>query len=104
MRVVERTKVLVWGQDEVFTRIVIDGGAVTDFAVVYFTLMGGRPRQVVRFDCRHGLPHKDALYKSHPEKQAMPRLPLKTLLNMALDDIGANWRAYKRQYEREHGI
>jgi hypothetical protein len=103
MGVIERTKVLTWGRDEIFTRIVVRRGQVTDFAIVYFTLIGGRPRQVVRYDCKHGFAHKDSLYERSPRKEAMPRMPLKRLFNLALDDVEENWKEYKRKYVKANG-
>ncbi|MFH0863400.1 MAG: hypothetical protein V1875_10305 [Candidatus Altiarchaeota archaeon] len=99
-RVLERVKPLVYGEDEIYTKITLCRGEVIDFAVIYYTLTEGEPHQVVRYDCAHGHAHKDTLCTNPPKKEDMPRLPYKELFNRALDDIEKNWRRYKQQHKR----
>jgi len=99
-RVVERTKILQWEEDEIHTRITIEDGKIQDFAVIYYTLINGRPHQVVRYDCAHGYAHKDILYTRAHTKGGLPKVAYKEAFNIALDDIERNWRDYKQKYIR----
>jgi len=93
---VERREVVV--TDAMCAEFTREGGEITDFALVYYTVIGGVEHQILRYDCAHGSAHKDVFYVKPPQKQKLPGLSLKTLFTMGFEDIEKNWRVYKEKY------
>lgn len=78
-------------------------GQVLDFVVQYETTVAGRRLPVVRYDCRHGFPHRDRLDRRGREivKDPMPReLSRKAALQVARQEIIDNWERYKDDFFR----
>lgn len=89
-------------QDRLEIIIEKDGGDVKGFVVNYVATIDGRDRSVVRYDTRHGHAHKDSLRPdgTHELKEPMPELDGMALVDLAIDDLKANWKAYRRRFER----
>ena len=87
-------------EDEMRVVIETDKGEVKRFQVIQISQIDEAQHQIVRYDCTHGKPHKDRLYTRPTKKENMPELPLKTLYELAKDDIAQNYKTYKQQYIR----
>jgi len=98
----DRITVLLSHQDRLEIMIEKEGGRVEGFVVNYVATIAGRDHSVVRFDTRHGFPHKDEMFPGGRanRKVRLPDMDGRRLIVMAVDDIKANWRAYRRRFER----
>ncbi len=90
------------GKNRLRVRIKTEKGRVVDLTVQYETLINGKWRAVVRYDCSHGFAHRDIL---HPmgKKDKFP-LKLNTLeqvLQYAEQDIKDRWSWYRHKYKWE---
>ena len=85
-------------EDELMVEIEIEKAKVVDFKVMYNTIIEGKERQVVRYDCSHGYAHKDILYQKPKRKEKMAKIGYDKLLDLARDDITRNWEEYKKKY------
>ena len=89
--------------DYIRINLIKEGGRIVDFQVVYYTVIGGKNHQVVRYDCCHGYPHRDSLYTNPPKKEELPKRPLNELVKDAVYEIKGGWETYKRKYMRLEG-
>jgi hypothetical protein len=83
-------------------RVVIktDKSEVKRFQVIQISVIDGTSYQILRYDCAHGVPHKDKLYTHPPKKEDMSELPMKTLYELAKNDIEQNYKKYRQEYIR----
>jgi hypothetical protein len=89
-------------EDRLEIRLEKEGGDVTGFITNYVATVAGRDFSVVRFDTRHGFPHKDVVRPdgSVVKIVPMPNLDNHELVDMAIDDLRKNWQSYRRKFER----
>lgn len=86
-------------EDELRAIIQVNKANIIRFQVIQISTILEKPYQVVRYDCAHGKPHMDRLYKKKPLKEYMDeKLPLKKLYEMAKNDIEANYKKYRQEY------
>jgi len=82
-------------------RFELDRGQVLSFVAqleCLFEDSGWLP--VIRYDTAHGFAHRDTMRPSQEtEKTEVPVRNYKEGLNYAIDDIKANWQAYRWRYE-----
>lgn len=89
-------------QDWFRFRIVTVDGRVTDFTVQYETLIDGKFLPVARYDCAHGIPHRDLLNRDG--KPRVPKLPFARhlsrddALQLAVQDLHQHWQYYRRDF------
>jgi hypothetical protein len=68
------------------------GSRPTGFVVQYETMVGDTWLPVVRYDCAHGIAHKDVLdIRGRQEKHLLGVTDLRDAIQMADSDIRANW-------------
>lgn len=79
-----------------------EGGMVEGFVVNYVATIAGRDVSIVRYDTRHGFPHKDVIGANGrvERKVPLPHLDGHALVDLAVDDLKANWRTYRRRFGR----
>jgi hypothetical protein len=76
-----------------------EDGRIVRFTVQYETLVEGRWHPVVRYDCAHGLAHKDVLdAKGREEKHLLGTADLKEAIAIADADVRQNWQRYKARF------
>jgi hypothetical protein len=92
---------LQYGIDEIRINLLVEAGMVTDFQVIYLTMLNGHMHQVLRYDCAHGFPHKDVLFTKPKRKVRIQSNDYKRIIDDAICDIRENWREYKAKYLRE---
>ncbi len=82
-------------------RFELDRGQVLSFAVqLECFLEGSGWLPVVRYDTAHGYAHRDTMRPNEgTEKTEIQVRSYKEGLNYAIDDIRANWQAYRWRYE-----
>jgi len=74
-------------------------GSIVGFVVQYETKVAEDWYPVVRYDCGHGMAHKDVLdMRGHQEKYLLGVNDLRQALAIADADIRHNWQRYKRQF------
>ena len=82
-------------------RFELDRGQVLSFVVqleCFFEEFGWFP--VVRYDTAHGFAHRDTMLPNgEVEKIEIAVGNYQGGLNYAIDDLKANWQAYRRRYE-----
>jgi len=71
------------------------------FAVTYSARIGGRWREVVRYDNFHGYLHRQRFWRTRePEPlSALERLPILDLLDVCRQDLASHWRRYRSLME-----
>jgi hypothetical protein len=73
-------------------------GQVTTLHVVqYETLKGGKWHPVARYDTAHSFVHLDLHARTGSVKYRIAIQDLAEALTLAIDDLKANWRIYKRR-------
>jgi hypothetical protein len=79
-----------------------EGGVVEGFVVNYVATISGKDHSVVRYDTRHGFPHRDVVRPSGGvvRKERLPDVGRQALVDLAIDDLKANWQTYRRRFER----
>lgn len=89
-------------EDRLEITIEKEGGTVKGFVVNYVATISGKDHSVVRYDTRHGFPHKDVIRSdgSIARKERLPYLGGHALVDRAIDDLKTNWRIYRRRFER----
>ena len=77
---------------------IAEAGKITKFAVQLEVKIGDTWKEVVRYDCAHGYPHKD--YYSIKGKQRKINLYMnyEDALTFADDDINENWKIYRQRF------
>ncbi len=74
-------------------------GSIVGFVVQYETKIGGTWYPVVRYDCAHGMAHKDVLdMRGQQEKFLLGVNDLREALAIADTDIRHNWKRYKERF------
>lgn len=98
----ERITVPLSEEDRLEITIEKEGGRVNGFVVNYVATVGGQDHSVVRFDTRHGSPHKDVMSRGGrvEHKDWMPTVDGHRIIDIAIDDIKGNWKTYRRRSER----
>lgn len=76
-----------------------EAGQVTTFVAQFETTLEGRIVPVVRYDNHHGFCHRDKLNRRGEvvEKTVIDGSPAQ-VASLGVNDIKANWRAYRRQF------
>ena len=78
-----------------------NNGEIVRFTVQYETLVGDRWLPVVRYDCAHGVAHKDVLdVRGREEKHLLGMCDLREAIAIADGDIQHNWERYKTRFLR----
>ncbi len=75
------------------------------FAITYSARMGGRWREVIRYDNFHGTVHRQRFWRGG-EPEAIPtleRLPLEAILDACGQDLREHWRRYRTLKEEREG-
>lgn len=74
-------------------------GSIVGFVVQYETKVDDDWHPVVRYDCAHGMAHKDVLdIHGHGEKYLLGVSDLREALAIADADIRHNWQRYKTRF------
>ena len=80
-------------------RIEIENGKVIDIVVQYETLIAGKWKAIIRYDCDHGFFHRDVIFPDGTkEKQVIEFDSLETALTYAEQDLKDRWEFYKNRY------
>ncbi len=80
-------------------RIEIENGKVIDIVVQYETLIAGKWKAIIRYDCDHGFFHRDVIFPDGTkEKQVIEFDSLETALTYAEQDLKDRWEFYKKRY------
>ena len=88
-----------YSSERLRVRIDIKNGKVVDIVVQYETLIEGKWKAVVRYDCSHGFFHRDILYPNgEKDKQVIEFDNLETALSYAEQDLKDRWKFYKKRY------
>ena len=88
-------------QDRIFGRYVFtaDFQEVEEFAVIYFTMAGGRSVEVIRYDCCGGeAVNVHRFYRYPPKKVFLNRQNCFDTILEFIRDIEKNWRVYKARF------
>lgn len=77
-------------------------GEVIEFAVKLLSEFEGEWHEILRYDSRHGCPHKDILYMNGEvvRKVWYDFLDNGQALTMAITDIKDNFEFYKERYQK----
>jgi len=72
------------------------------FVVQYETWLRRKWRPVIRYDTAHGYAHKDVLDRRDRviQKTELKNIDYKKALDIADDDIEANWKTYKKDFSK----
>jgi hypothetical protein len=82
-------------------RFDVDRGRVLGFVVQLECLFDDDWHPVVRYDTHHGFAHRDLVHPSgEAEKTDLRESDRNKALNLAIDDLMANWDDYRKRYER----
>lgn len=75
---------------------------VEGFVVNYVATTPGRDVSIVRYDTRHGFPHKGVIRADGrvEREEPLPHLGGHALVDLPVDDAKANWRTYRRRFGR----
>ena len=80
-------------------RFSTEGPEVVAFAVQYETMVEGVPVSIVRYDTRHGMPHRDTLNRrGEVIDKLWLRMSNADALDFAIADLRKNWRRYKATF------
>ena len=80
----------------------IDKGIVKNVMVQYESLINDTWTPIVRYDCAHGIFHRDIMYPDgRKEKQAIVIRSLEDAVLYAEQDIIDHWKIYKQHYIRK---
>jgi len=91
---------LVSDEDRIRVDFETDRGEVVALHVVqYETSREGEWLPVARYDTAHGFFHMDLYTVRGPIKYRISVPDLNQALTGAIDDLKANWRSYKRQFQ-----
>ncbi|OGL05893.1 MAG: hypothetical protein A3I03_15735 [Candidatus Rokubacteria bacterium RIFCSPLOWO2_02_FULL_68_19] len=77
------------------------GQVIVLHVVQYETMRRGAWQPVARYDSAHGFVHLDLQTPTDPLKYRMTVEDLDEALSFAIEDLKANWRAYKRRFVGE---
>jgi len=89
--------------DMIRVRMVREGKTVVDYLAQFETLIDGEYYPVIRYDSRHGHPHRDTLDwtgETIDKRWAPAVTTYNRALTDALDDIEANQERYREQFLR----
>ncbi len=72
------------------------------FVINHVATISGKEHSVVRYDTRHGFPHKDVVGRDGrvERKEPLPNRDWHILVDIAVDDLKANWLTYRRRFVR----
>jgi len=89
-------------EDRLEITIEKERGTVKGFAINYVATISGKDHSVVRYDTRHGFPHKDVVGRDGrvEHKERLLDLDRHALVDAAIDDLKANWQSYRRRFVR----
>lgn len=89
-------------EDRLEVTIEKERGTVKGFVINYVATVSGKDHSVVRYDTRHGFPHKDVVGQDGrvEHKEQLPNLDWHTLVDIAIDDLKANWQTHRRRFVR----
>lgn len=95
-------------RDEVDFRIETERGTVQSFALNYRGRIQGRWREILRYDTAHGHLHVHRFWRRADRvierlDDDVPGPPYDRQLQLAHEDLRANWRSTRRAFERTHG-
>lgn len=98
----QRFRVPLTDEDRVEVAFEKEKGQVVGFVVNYVATVEGEERSVVRYDTAHGFPHKDLCGPDGTveHKEPLAGDDLLALADAAIEDLKANWRSYRRRFER----
>ena len=89
----------LYEKDRIRARFIIDKGKLLDVMYQYETLDDGEWVAVVRFDCSHGIFHKDLIYPNgYKEKIKVEVFSTKEFSAYAKQYLDLRWRFYKEWY------
>lgn len=90
----------VQGEERRRLRLFTSRGKLIELLVQYETFLDGQWLAVFRYDNYHGFIHKDIL---DAKGNVIKKVPLgevgyRTAVEMAIEDIEANWREHKKEF------
>ena len=89
------------GEDRLRVRINVEKGKVIEIVVQYESKIKDKWYPIVRYDCSHGLFHRDLLTPKGGEiKQPIAIRNLKDALTYAEQDIKDRWDWYKEKFKK----
>jgi hypothetical protein len=81
-----------------------DEGTVNKFSIQYLALFNDWT-PVVRYDTAHGSAHRDLLHRDgRKDTLQLRHYDLSEAFTYAVEDIRANWAAYRQRYEGERKL
>ncbi|RLD57576.1 MAG: hypothetical protein DRJ05_09480 [Bacteroidetes bacterium] len=88
-----------YSNERIRMRITVENGKVVDIVVQYETLIEGKWKTIVRYDCAHGFFHRDVLFPNgDKDKQVIEFDSLETALSYAEQDLKDRWDFYRSRY------
>lgn len=87
--------------DRLRVKIQTEKGNLVDMVVQYEAKFDQEWHPVVRYDCSHGLLHRDVIFPGGRKEKHPLNIPdLKTALLYAEQDIKDRWQWYRERYKR----
>lgn len=77
---------------------ITESGKIVRFVVQLEVKVGGKWRQVVRYDCAHGFAHKDYYDIEGRRRKINLHLGHEEALTFADEDINKNWLIYRGRF------
>lgn len=93
-------------KDKIFMKIFLDDfpQRIVEFSICYVTLIEGKWKEVIRFDCAHGGLHEHKFYLKHAEIIEISDEITQDLFQKIKAKVEQNWHEYKRKYYENHFI
>lgn len=89
--------------DRLLINIRTVAGIIVDFRIVYQAVLWGAWREVMRYDCNHGFPHKDLFYVRGEEKVKVPiGLDIHDAYYFSLAEVSKDFKEMKIKYEAKY--
>lgn len=92
------------GNEILHTRFEFDSGRrLKKFSLNLTTRIGGKEKEVARYDCAHGCLHMHRFYRKPPTKEKIIKeVSMKTVKELTTEII-ENWQAWKDTLIRNYG-
>lgn len=75
-----------------------ESGRVIKFVVQLELKIGGRWKEILRYDCEHDYAHKDCYNIEGQQRKINLCLDYENALTLADDDINDNWEIYRERF------
>lgn len=104
LTIIRRSRLIIplTAEDRLEVTVDKERGTVKGFVINHVATISGKEHSVVRYDKRHGFPHKDVVGRDGrvERKEPLPNRDWHILVDIAVDDLKANWLTYRRIFVR----